>query len=86
VLALAGLGVAIGYLRGFRAALLPRRATKSSPAQRARYSLVFTFQEPSLLLALIGLLTAATILLGLFPAVLIQPVQILAGGISIPIQ
>jgi formate hydrogenlyase subunit 3/multisubunit Na+/H+ antiporter MnhD subunit len=86
LLALAGLGVAIGYLRGFRAALLPRRTTKSSLARRARHSVVFTFQEPPLLLALIGLLAAATILLGLFPAVLIQPVQILAGGISIPIQ
>ena len=85
LLALAGLGVAIGYLRGFRAALLPRLSPKAMP-QPARHRVVFTLQEPTLLLVLISLLAATTILLGLFPAVLIQPFQILAGGISIPIQ
>lgn len=85
LLALAGLGVAIGYLRGFRAALLPRPSPKALP-QPARHRVVFTLREPTLLLVLISLLAATTILLGLFPAVLIQPFQILAGGISIPIQ
>jgi formate hydrogenlyase subunit 3/multisubunit Na+/H+ antiporter MnhD subunit len=86
LLALAGLGVALGYLRGFRSTLLPRRFGKSVFKSAARSAVVFTVQEPPLLLGLIMLLSAATILLGLFPAVLIEPLQRLAAGISMPIQ
>jgi formate hydrogenlyase subunit 3/multisubunit Na+/H+ antiporter MnhD subunit len=84
--ALGGLGVGIGYLRGFRSALLPGRITRGSAKGAARGAVVFTVQEPLLLLGLILVLSAATILLGLFPAVLIEPLQILASGIAIPIQ
>jgi formate hydrogenlyase subunit 3/multisubunit Na+/H+ antiporter MnhD subunit len=87
LVALAGLGVALGYLRGFRSTLLPRRFAKSSfKVAAARSAVVFTVQEPPLLLGLIMLLSATTILLGLFPAVLIEPVQALTAGISIPIR
>jgi hypothetical protein len=65
---------------------LPRRFAKSSFKAAARSAVVFTVQEPPLLLGLIMLLSAITILLGLFPAVLIEPVQALAAGISIPIR
>lgn len=85
LLALAGLGVALGYLRGFRSTLLPRRFGKSAFKSAAKSTVVFTVQEPPLLLGLIMLLSAATILLGLFPAVLIEPLQALAAGISLPI-
>jgi formate hydrogenlyase subunit 3/multisubunit Na+/H+ antiporter MnhD subunit len=84
LLTLAGLGVAIGYLRGFRAALLPGEAIgKNGPDTRPR--LRFALQEPPGGLGLISLLVAIAILLGLFPAVLIEPLQILSAGISIPI-
>lgn len=83
LLALAGLGVAIGYLRGFRSTLLPRRLTRGKGV--ARSDVVFTVQEPPLLLVLIVLLSATTILVGLFPAVLIEPLQALGINISIPI-
>ncbi len=86
LLALGGLGVALGYLRGFRSTLLPRRFNKNSIKPSIKSTVVFTFQEPPLLLVLIMLLSAATILLGLFPAVLIQPLQALTVGISIPIR
>ncbi|MBI1881540.1 MAG: hypothetical protein HYR94_25445 [Chloroflexi bacterium] len=86
LMALGGLGVAIGYLRGFRSTLLPRRFTRGSVARSAaRSAVVFTVQEPPVLLVLILVLSAVTILLGLFPAVLIEPLQALTGGISIPI-
>lgn len=80
LLTIAGLGVAIGYLRGFRAALLPpQTVAKNGPRLR------FTLQEPPGALTVISLLLAVTILLGLFPAVLIEPLQILGAGISVPI-
>jgi formate hydrogenlyase subunit 3/multisubunit Na+/H+ antiporter MnhD subunit len=85
VLALAGLGVAIGYLRGFRAMLLPRFPSKSQNGSADKSRVVFTMQEPLGLFLLMSLLIAAMILVGLFPVVLIQPLQLLTGGISIPI-
>ncbi len=84
LLTIAGLGVAVGYLRGFRAALAaPDNAGKNGPATRLH--LRFTLQEPPGALVLISLLVAVTILVGLFPAVLIEPLQILGAGISVPI-
>ncbi len=84
LLAMAGLGVAVGYLRGVRTALWPRDLAKTKePSVRPR--VVFTVQEPFWLLVMIGLLMAATVLLGLFPVVLIQPFQLLSAEISIPI-
>ncbi len=84
LLGLAGLGVTIGYLRGFRATLLPDNATRKQTGRSPGTAL--TFAEPRLLLMMIGLLGIACILLGLFPALLIEPLQQLTLGISIPIQ
>lgn len=84
LLTVAGLGVAIGYLRGFRAALLPpENSGKNGPASSPH--LRFTLQEPLAALGLISLLLAVIILLGLFPAVLIEPLQILGAGMAVPI-
>ncbi len=85
LLALAGLGVAVGYLRGFRAMLLPRPTTKNQNGPSAKPRLVFTLQEPLGLFLVISLLIAITVLLGLFPAVLIEPFRILTINIPIPI-
>ncbi|MFN8458571.1 MAG: proton-conducting transporter membrane subunit [Anaerolineae bacterium] len=80
LLTIAGLGVAIGYVRGFRATLAPpENAGKNGGRLR------FTLQEPPGALGLISLLVVVIILLGLFPAVVIEPLQILAAGISVPI-
>ncbi len=75
LLVLGGLGVAIGYLRGLRAMIAPGHG----PAR-------VTFAEPRLLLALISLLIVVSILLGLFPALLIEPLQLLTMTVSGPIQ
>ena len=83
LLTLAGLGVAIGFIRGFRALLLD----PSTPNQKERPSIGVTLsiQEPLLFIVFIGLLSAACIGLGLFPSQLIEPLQQLSMGISIPI-
>ncbi len=86
LLALAGLGVTIGYLRGVRTTLQPRDPAKNIDPAATKARVVFSVQEPLWLLVMISLLMAATTLLGLFPAVLIQPFRILSAGISIPIQ
>jgi formate hydrogenlyase subunit 3/multisubunit Na+/H+ antiporter MnhD subunit len=75
LLVLGGLGVAIGYFRGLRAMIAPGHG----PAR-------VTFAEPRLLLALISLLIVVSILLGLFPALLIEPLQLLTMTVSVPIQ
>jgi formate hydrogenlyase subunit 3/multisubunit Na+/H+ antiporter MnhD subunit len=84
LLALAGLGVTVGYLRGFRAMLLPRSAAKAQN-NPSRPRMVFTLQEPLGLFVLISLLIATTILLGLFPAIIIEPLRILTLNTSLPI-
>ncbi len=73
-LALAGLGVIIGYLRGFRHAL-------SSTPGNSRVQ----FTESPVLLILIGFLAMLVIALGLFPALIIEPVQQVVGAVSLPI-
>jgi formate hydrogenlyase subunit 3/multisubunit Na+/H+ antiporter MnhD subunit len=85
LVALAGLGVATGYLRGFRATLLSN-GTQNNKMVPAEGGVTFTLQEPPGLFILISLLIVLTILLGLFPAILIEPLQRLAIGISIPIE
>lgn len=84
LLVLAGLGVTIGYLRGFRAALLPDKPARSQTERSRRAAL--KLQEPPLLLIMISLLGIACIWLGLFPSLLIEPLQQLTFGISIPIR
>ena len=75
LLILGGLGVAIGFLRGLKATMAPER--ELSPV---------TFAEPRLLLILISLLIVVSVLLGLFPALLIEPLQLLTMSVSVPIQ
>ncbi len=82
LLVLAGLGVAIGYLRGLSAALTPEKSTKNG--RRLKAPLIFA--EPHLLLVLISLLVVITILLGLFPSLLIEPLQSWTEAVSFPIQ
>jgi formate hydrogenlyase subunit 3/multisubunit Na+/H+ antiporter MnhD subunit len=82
LIVLGGLGVAVGYLRGLRAALChPPQNQTGRPA-----GVALTLQEPPLLLFMIGLLGIICISLGLFPSLLVEPLQQLASGISIPIQ
>jgi formate hydrogenlyase subunit 3/multisubunit Na+/H+ antiporter MnhD subunit len=82
LLALGGLGVALGYLRGLRAALAPGLPSKS----QSRRPVKLTFQEPPLLLFMIGLVGVICIALGLFPSLLIEPLQQLTLGFPIPIH
>jgi multicomponent Na+:H+ antiporter subunit D len=85
LLILGGLGVAIGYLRGFRATLSSVQAGKNKES-RSKSGLTFQFQEPLPLLVIIGLLSLACILLGFFPSFLIEPLQALSMTISLPIR
>jgi formate hydrogenlyase subunit 3/multisubunit Na+/H+ antiporter MnhD subunit len=81
---LGGLGVAIGYLRGFQAAL---SLSRSGDLKRGGASDAFLkLQEPPLLLILIGLLAFACIGLGFFPALLIEPLQAVSTRIPLIIQ
>ncbi len=77
LLALAGLGVAVGYLRGLRALLRYPSSQKERPA--------VALQEPLLLVIMIGLLGAACLVLGLFPWLLLEPLQSLLAGVVVPL-
>jgi multicomponent Na+:H+ antiporter subunit D len=83
LLTLAGLGVAVGYLRGFRALLLS--PTAPNKKERPPTGVALAIQEPLLLLIIIALLATACIVFGLFPSLLIEPLQRLSVGIEIPI-
>jgi multicomponent Na+:H+ antiporter subunit D len=76
LLVLGSFGVAGGYLRGLRAALTPGNAihTKKEPA----------FEEPTALLILMIVLCTIIILFGLFPALLIEPLDRFAIVLSFP--
>jgi formate hydrogenlyase subunit 3/multisubunit Na+/H+ antiporter MnhD subunit len=63
---LGGLGVTIGYLRGFYATLFPGRSA-------GRRGTSLDLQEPISLAILISMLSLACILLGLVPSLLIEP-------------
>ncbi len=83
LLALGGLGIAVGYLRGLRATLASDTTEKNGRPIRT----VIRFKEPGLLLVMISLLVVISILLGLFPSVLIEPLQVLLTlSVSIPSQ
>jgi formate hydrogenlyase subunit 3/multisubunit Na+/H+ antiporter MnhD subunit len=77
LLTMAGLGVVVGYLRGLRMALAAPETAKSKPA---------TVSEPSSLLLMIGLLSLACFILGVFPSLWLAPLQTWTAGISIPIR
>jgi len=78
LLAVGGLGVAIGYLRGLRAGLSDKQQTGSKSASFG--------QEPLPLLVLIVLLGGSILLLGVFPWLLIEPLQTVTATISFPID
>jgi formate hydrogenlyase subunit 3/multisubunit Na+/H+ antiporter MnhD subunit len=82
LIVLGGLGVAIGYLRGFRATLSSKQPQQNQTGPPARVTL--KLQEPPFLLFMIGLLGMICISLGLFPSLLIEPLQQLVIGISVP--
>ncbi len=71
--ALAGVGVAIGYLRGFY--MLLTEAADEAPQKQRRARSRSTIREPRLLIIMILILSAASIGFGLFPAWLIEAVQ-----------
>lgn len=77
LLVLGGLGVAIGYLRGLRATLLDEPNGASGNAS-------LKFQEPFPLLVIIAVLTSACILVGLFPSLLIEPLQTALLSVNLP--
>jgi formate hydrogenlyase subunit 3/multisubunit Na+/H+ antiporter MnhD subunit len=83
LLVLGGLGVAVGYLRGFRATLLPDLTPGGQTGQPA--GIAPRLQEPRLLLVIISLLGIGCVLLGLFPSLLIEPLQQLTMEVSIPV-
>jgi hypothetical protein len=83
LLGLAGLGVTIGYLRGFRAILTLDDSSQNQTGRSTGNAP--TFQEPGLLLLLIALLILACIVTGLFPSLIIEPLQRLTFGLTIPI-
>lgn len=77
LLVLGGLGVSGGYLRGLRAALAQ---TKSPPGGSPK------LREPVLLMVMIVVLTAAAVILGVFPWIIIEPLQEASLGIPFPVQ
>jgi formate hydrogenlyase subunit 3/multisubunit Na+/H+ antiporter MnhD subunit len=81
LLILGGLGVTVGFLRGFWASLVPR---KNHTGRHAKTAVVFT--EPPALLVMVGFLVVISVALSLFPWLLIQPFQQLFGGIPFPVQ
>ncbi|MEW5961087.1 MAG: proton-conducting transporter membrane subunit [Chloroflexota bacterium] len=84
LLALGGLGVAFGYLQGLRAALSLDLPTSHQNGRPIRF--VVALQEPPALLFLIGLLGVICLALGLFPSLLIEPLQLLTLGFPAPIR
>ncbi len=76
LLVLAGLGVTVGYLRGFRAALQPADTN---------HHYLHPPREPRLILVIIALLVTLCILWGVFPSLLIEWLQPLVAGIDVPI-
>ncbi len=78
LLALAGLGVAVGYLRGLYA-MLTERLDKPK--------ILSTFdglQEPFWLLLVISLCLVTSLIWGIFPTLLIDPLQKLTAGLLLP--
>ncbi len=80
LLILGGVGVAIGYLRGLRAMLSSNRPNNGQPPD-----LSLKFSEPLPLLVIIGVLGLTCIALGLFPSLLIEPLQTVIR-ISLPVR
>jgi formate hydrogenlyase subunit 3/multisubunit Na+/H+ antiporter MnhD subunit len=76
---LGGLGVTIGYLRGFYATLFPGR---SAGRRGGGGGTSLDLQEPISLAILISMLSLACILLGLVPSLLIEPLQTISNQIS----
>ncbi len=80
VLLLVGaLGATAGYLRGLRVLL----ASTGQPAGRGPR---LRFDEPYGLLLVIALLTAASVMLGFFPWLVIEPLQAFSNFVLLPIK
>ena len=81
LLVIGGFGVAVGYLRGLRATLDTNQAGRArSMVGQAGY------QEPVPLAVIIVLISATCIVLGLFPWLIIEPLQTVSTLISFPIK
>jgi formate hydrogenlyase subunit 3/multisubunit Na+/H+ antiporter MnhD subunit len=85
LLVLAGLGVAVGYLRGLRAMLMPPETSKSLRTRPQQWGPLI-FPRPYSLSFLIVLLGVTCVLLGLYPALLIDPLHALLGDVVLPVQ
>ncbi len=81
ILLLAGaLGTTAGFLRGLRALL-------KTPAQPVRSNgLSLRFEEPYALLVIIAMLTVITVALGIFPWLVIEPLQAFSVHVAFPIK
>jgi formate hydrogenlyase subunit 3/multisubunit Na+/H+ antiporter MnhD subunit len=79
LLVLAGLGVCVGYLRGLRALLADN--IRERPAQTAP-----SLRQPRILAVMISILIVVCILLGVFPSLLIDPIQQISASIPMPIR
>jgi len=82
LLVLGSVGVSVGYLRGLRAML----RGDAGPQNKEDTRLLPVPQEPPFLLIIIALLGIACVVLGMFPALLIEPLQEATIQISFPIQ
>jgi multicomponent K+:H+ antiporter subunit A len=81
LLILAGLGVAIGYLRGVAALLTSSSLPASSPRGSPQ---LFASEEPLLLMVILIVLGLACLLLGVFPGWLIEPLRAATIEIFLP--
>ena len=82
LLVLGGLGVACGYLRGFRAAV----SSDLDSETKARVGRLPGFAEPLPLVIIIIVLGLICITLGLNPSLLIDPLQTVSSGLTFPIR
>lgn len=78
LLALAGLGVAIGYLRGLRAMLAQPQPGKAQKG-RAGGWVALILPKPYSLSVIIVLFGLACILLGIYPSLLLEPLGVVMG-------
>lgn len=80
LIVIAQMGIALGYLRGLHALLLPLKTS------RREVGLAPQWYEPPWLAAFIVLLAGSCILLSLYPGVLIAPLREVASQVIIPVR
>lgn len=81
LLLVGALGVTAGYLRGLRLLLVP----PATPSARTGNSHL-RFEEPYPLLVIIAMLTVVTVALGIFPWLVIEPLQYFSAVVAFPIK